>query len=54
MGSLPSDMVFDADTHAGLVGRLLVLSYTGWIACVAWHTIKLHTTGKGDRPPNPA
>jgi multisubunit Na+/H+ antiporter MnhC subunit len=39
---LPKDNVFGPGVWAGLVGRLLVLSYLGWVGVAAFHAIKLH------------
>lgn len=42
MFTLPQDGVFGPGVLAGLVGRLLVLSYLGWVGVVAFHAIRLH------------
>ena len=39
---LPKDGKFVPGVLAGLVGRLLFLSYLGWVGTVAFHAIKLH------------
>lgn len=39
--TIPPDAVFGPGVLTGLVGRLLVLSYLGWVASVAFHALKL-------------
>lgn len=39
---LPYDGKFGPGVYAGLFGRLLLLSYLGWLATVGLHVIKLH------------
>lgn len=39
--ALPKDGVFDAGVRAGLIGRLLLVSYAGWILVAYWHSRKL-------------
>ncbi len=41
MALLPRDLVFGPGTYAGLAGRVLLLSYLGWIFVVGLHTLKL-------------
>jgi hypothetical protein len=39
--AIPADTVFGPGVYAGLIGRLLLLSYLGWVATVAFHVHKL-------------
>lgn len=41
MAALPADYQFRPGVYTGLVGRILILSYLGWIFVVATHALRL-------------
>lgn len=45
IAALPPDYVFGPGIYAGLIGRLLLLSYLGWIFTVCRHAIRLNNIG---------
>jgi hypothetical protein len=42
MATLPYDGVVGPDSRAGLFGRILLVSYVGWLSAVALHVRRLH------------
>jgi uncharacterized protein DUF998 len=40
----PPNGIYGPGTITGLVGRLLVLSYTGWLVAAGWHVLGLRRT----------
>ena len=42
--AIPADAVFGPGVYTGLIGRFLVLSYTGWVSAVAFHIL---ASGRG-------
>jgi len=45
---LPHDGKFGPGVLAGLFGRLLIISYLGWLLTVGLHTLKLHKRPSGE------
>jgi hypothetical protein len=46
IGALPKDGVFGPGVYAGLAGRLLLVSYLGWIVTVGMRVLKIHWAEK--------